>query len=258
LFLVSLAAQLGVLPLMMLYFKQFPTLFLTANFVVIPVATLILMFGIIVLFLNFVYLPLALQLGKIISFLVGFMNTYIRWLSSFEGFVIKNITFTPFLTVMLYVFIISVIYWVYKPKNKRFLYVLVMILSFQTLYFYTKSQTSIKNEMIVFNNKESIISIFESNTITFFSNDSLIQENQNIQEYVTAQFNPKVDFYPLENVLFFKNKKIIIVDENAIYNTSSKPDVVIIRQNSRINIERLILTSNPKIIVADKSGKQLV
>lgn len=254
LFLVSLAAQIGVLPLMLLYFKQVPTLFLLANLVVIPIATAVLIIGIVVLFLNFVYSPFALLLGKLISFLVEIMNNYIHWLSSFQDFVVKNITFTPFLTVALYLVIFSIIYWIYKPKNKRFLYVLVLILSFQVLYFYTKNETSHKNELIVFNAKESAISIFEANRITIFSNDSLIQENQSIQEYATAKFNPKIDFYPLENVLFFKNKKIIIVDESGIYNTSSKPDVVIVRQNSRINIERLILTSKPKVVVADKSN----
>lgn len=254
LFLVSLTAQLGVLPFMLLYFKQVPTLFLVANFVVIPVATLVLIFGIIVLFLNFAYLPLALLLGKLISTLIEFMNNYIRWLSSFQDYVIKNITFTPLLTVGLYIVILSVIFWIYKPKNKRFLYVLALTLSFQIIYFYTKYETSYKNEFIIFNNKESAFSIFEANKITVFSNDSLIQSNQSIQEYVTAKFNPKVNFHPLENVLFFKNKKIIIVDENGIYNISSKPDVVVIRQNARINIERLILTSKPKIIIADKSN----
>ena len=231
LFLVSLTAQLGVLPLMLLYFKQVPTLFLLANFVVIPVATVILIVGIIVLFLNFVYLPLALLLGKLISFLVETMNNYIHWLSSFQEYVIKNITFTPLLTVGLYLLLLSIVYWIYEPKNKRFLYVL-----------------------IVFNNKESAISIFEANKITIFSNDSLIDKNQSIQEYATAKFNPKVVFHPLDNVLYFKNKKIIIVDENTIYNTSIKPDVVILRQNSRINIERLILTSKPQLIIADKSN----
>ena len=254
LFLVSLTAQLGVLPLMLLYFKQVPTLFLLANFVVIPVATAILILGIIVLFLNFVYLPLALHLGKIISILVEFMNYYIHWLSSFEGYVIKNITFTPFLTVGLYLLILSVIYWIYRPKNKHLLTVLILTLSFQLVYFYTKRETSQKKELIIFNNKESAISIFDTNKITIFSNDSLIAKNQSIQEYATAKFNPKIAFYPLENVLFFKNKKIIIVDESGIYTTTSKPDVVIIRQNSRINIERLILTSKPKLIIADKSN----
>jgi len=158
------------------------------------------------------------------------------------------------LTLGLYLVILSVIYWIYNPKNKRVLYVLCLVFSFQALYFYTKNETSHKNELIVFNVKESAISIFDANKITVFSNDSLITENQSIQEYVTAKFNPKVLFQPLENVLFFKDKKIIIIDESAIYNISSKPDVVIIRQNSRINIERLILTSKPKVIVADKSN----
>jgi len=254
LFLVSLAAQIGVLPFMMLYFKQVPTLFLLANFVVIPIATAVLILGIVVLFLNFVYSPLALFLGKLISILVEVMNNYIHWLSSFQNYVIKNITFTPMLTLGLYLVILSVIYWIYNPKNKRVLYVLCLVFSFQALYFYTKNETSHKNELIVFNVKESAISIFDANKITVFSNDSLITENQSIQEYVTAKFNPKVLFQPLENVLFFKDKKIIIIDESAIYNISSKPDVVIIRQNSRINIERLILTSKPKVIVADKSN----
>ena len=254
LFLVSLAAQIGVLPLMMLYFKQVPTLFLLANFVVIPIATVVLILGIIVLFLNFVALPIALLLGKLISIAVEIMNRYIHWLSGFQNYIIKNITFTPLLTIGLYLVILSIIFWIYKPKNKHVLYVLILILSFQTLYFYTKNETANKAELIVFNNKESILSIFEANKIVVFSNDSLIQQNQSLQEYTTAKFNPEVVFHPLENVLIFKNKKILIVDESGIYTTSIKPDVVIIRQNSRINIERLIQTTKPKIIIADKSN----
>jgi competence protein ComEC len=254
LFLVSIAAQIGVLPLMLLYFKQVPTLFLLANLIVIPVATVILMLGIIVLCLNFVAMPLSLLIGKIITFLVETMNCYIHWLSSFEGYVIKNITFTALLTFVLYLVILSVIYWIYKPKNRHLLYVLSLIISFQFLYFFTKKETLNKEEFIVFNTKETAISVFDATKIIVFSNDSLINESQTIDEYKTAKFNPNTSFKPLENTLFFKNKKIIIVDEDGIYNTSIKPDIVVIRQNSRINIERLILTTKPEIIVADRSN----
>lgn len=254
LFLVSITAQIGVLPLMMLYFKQVPTLFLLANLVVIPIATAILILGIIALCLNFVAMPISLLIGKIISFLVELMNCYIHWLSSFQDYVIKNITFTSLLTLVLYLIILSVIYWIYKPKNKHLLYVLCLIISFQFLYFFTKKDTLNKEELIIFNTKETTISIFNSSKIHVFSNDSLVNKNQNIDEYKTAKFNPTISFEPLENILFFKNKKIIIVDEDGIYNTSIKPDIVVIRQNSRINIERLILTTKPEIIVADRSN----
>jgi competence protein ComEC len=254
LFLVSTAAQLGVLPLMMLYFKQIPTLFLLANFVVIPIATVVLILGIITLVLNFAYLPLALLFGKIISFLVDLMNQYIHFLSSFGNSIIKNITFTPILAISLYIIILTFIYWIYNPRNNRFIYVLSFVFLFQLIYFFTKKDLANKQELIVFNNKESIISVFDSNAIKVYSNDSLITTNTSLQEYKTAKFNPKTKFFPLENLIFFKNKKILVVDENGIYKTSIKPDVVIIRQNSRINIERLIRTTKPSIIVADKSN----
>lgn len=254
LFLVSIAAQIGVLPLMMLYFKQVPTLFLLANFVVIPLATVILILGIIVLCLNFIAMPLSLLLGKIITFLVETMNSYIHWLSSFQDYVIKNITFTSLLSVILYLVILSGIYWIYKPKSKNFLYVLSSIIIFQVVYFLTKKETLNKEELIIFNTKETTISTFFGSEINVFSNDSLVAKNQNIDEYKTAKFNSNISFKPLDNTLFFKNKKIMIVDEDGIYNTSIKPDIVVIRQNSRINMERLILTTKPEIIVADRSN----
>lgn len=254
LFLVSISAQIGVLPLMMLYFKQVPTLFLLANLVVIPTATAILILGIIVLCLNFVAMPISLLIGKIITFLVELMNSYIHWLSSFQDYVIRNITFTSLLTLVLYLIILSVIYWIYKPKNKHLLYVLCLIISFQFLYFFTKKETLHKEELIIFNTKETTISTFNNSKINVFSNDSLANKNQSIGEYKTAKFNPTTSFEPIANTLFFKNKKIIIVDEDGIYNTRIKPDIVVIRQNSRINIERLILATRPEIIVADRSN----
>lgn len=257
LFLVSLVAQLGVLPLIMLYFKQIPLFFLLANFVVIPLATFILMLGIITLFLNFIFLPLALQLGKIISFLIELMNQYIHLLSGFEKYIIKNISFTPILALTLYIVILSFIYWIYKPKNNRFMVFLTSIIVFQFAYFLTKENISTNKELIVFNNKESIISIFDSNRITIYSNDSIIEKNQSVLLYKTAKFNPITTFLPLKNLLFFKNKKILIVDKNGIYNISIKPDIVIIRQNSKINLERLIITTNPVIIIADKSNSYI-
>ena len=254
LFLVSLAAQIGVLPLMLLYFKQIPLLFLAANFVVIPVSTAVLILGVMLLFLNFIYMPLALVLGKLISILVAFMNFYIHWLSSFDTFIVKNIAFTPLLTIVFYLLIFSTIYWAYRPKNKQVLVILFMIICFQISYFITIKTIHNKSELIVFNFKESTLSIFDSQHLRVYSNDSLIAANQNMQDYITAHFNPRVSFHPLENVVYFNNKKIMIVDQEVVYKTSILPDVVILRQNSRVNIERLLITTKPKIIIADKSN----
>lgn len=254
LFLVSMAAQLGVLPLMLLYFKQVPTLFLLANLVAIPAATLVLITGIITLISNFLFTPVALLFGKIITLIVTFMNNYIQWLAGFEPFIIKNVSFTSVLAFLLYGILITFIYWMYQPKNKRFLYLLFFILSFQLVYFTTKKQALSQNELIVFNHKESVISVLNYNALTVYSNDSLIKQNQSVWQYANAKFKPKIQFKPLDNLFYFKGKKILIVDKNGIYNTSIKPNVVILRQNAYINLERLILSTKPSLIIADKSN----
>lgn len=252
--LVSLAAQLGVIPLMLLYFKQLPTLFLLANLVVIPLATLVLILGIICLFLNFTIPIISVWIGKIISFLVSIMNAYIHVLASFKDFILKDITFTTPIAILLYMLIFLGIYWVYKPSKLRFSFFLGMLLLFQTTTFYSVYETSKSTEMIIYNNKPSLISIKENNQLNVFSDDSLIALNKNIKAYQVAHFNLKTNYYPLENVLYFKSKKILIIDSSSIYNLKTKPDLVILTQNTKINLNRLIAYNQPKMIVADKTN----
>ncbi len=71
---VSVAAQLGVGPLIAFYFHRFSTYFLIANFVVIPLATLIL-YGALLTFL----LPVA---GGVVAGLAGCLNASLSWLAA--------------------------------------------------------------------------------------------------------------------------------------------------------------------------------
>ena len=61
--LVTLVAQIGVLPLSLYYFGQFPFLFLLANLVVIPLSSAILILGLCLV-------PIRFLPDKICSFLV--------------------------------------------------------------------------------------------------------------------------------------------------------------------------------------------
>ena len=61
--LMTLVAQLGVLPLTLYYFGQFPLLFLIANLVVIPLSSLILILGLALIPSVYLYFPLAKSLA---------------------------------------------------------------------------------------------------------------------------------------------------------------------------------------------------
>ncbi|MES2487601.1 MAG: ComEC/Rec2 family competence protein, partial [Bacteroidota bacterium] len=106
---ISLIAQMGVLPLSLYYFNQFPLLFLLANVVVIPLSNLVLGLGIITLLLNFTIPALAVYIAKALEFSITIMNGFIAWVASFESLVLKNIPFTLLLNLLLYVLIVMAV-----------------------------------------------------------------------------------------------------------------------------------------------------
>ena len=253
--LVSLAAQIGVLPLSIYYFNQFPILFLVANVLVIPLTFAILSLGILTLFLNFVSSTIASVIGIVLSKIIEVMNQYIAWISQFESFVIKNISFSLLLCVVSYVLIFTLIYLAYHPKHRNLKYALLSLFVFQIVFITTKYKENNIEELIVFGSKNSLITIKQKDKITAFTN-SPEENTENISQYKRGTFSEEVSVLPLENVLLFKNTKVLIVDSLATYKISQKPDVIILTQGTKVNLERLIKMNQPKIIIADNSNSK--
>lgn len=111
---VSIAAQIGVAPLIAYYFGRFSCLFLLTNFIVIPAATLIL------------YLSLATLLipsiGIILASIVGLLNTTLLYISTIPGATIDGLHPSVMLTVSIYAIIFATYYllWLTIPKTDEF------------------------------------------------------------------------------------------------------------------------------------------
>lgn len=250
--LISLAAQIGVLPISLYYFNQFPLLFLLANVVVIPLSNIILVLGLCVLILNFAWIDAAIYLGKILELLVEVMNGFIAWVASFDRLVFKDIPFTLVLSISLYLVIGFTALWIYKRNYSRTVAVLSSLLLFQCLFAFTAWDTKNKEEFIVFHNKKNTLMAHKDNsTITIMSTDSTAAESQNIIAYNKGNFNQSLKTQPLQNVVYFKGKKILILDKDALYPPNTKPDILILTNSLKINLERLIRQMNPGLIIAD-------
>ena len=48
--------------------------------------------------------------------------------------------------------------------------------------------------------------------------------------------------------------KLLIIDEKSVFTIPIRPDIVLLTQSPKINLERLITELQPKIIVADGSN----
>ena len=251
--LVSLAAQIGVLPLSLYYFNQLPLLFLLANLVIIPLSSLVLIVGIVILPLNYVLPSVAVFLGKILEYSIQFMNDYIHWIAQFKSGIITNISFSGWLTFSMYLVIVTFIYWMYHTKINNIKYILAMILLFQLSYISVKWNENQGSELVIFNEKSTLIGIKNQNSVIAFTD---IPENHNttLNHYTRGTFSDSLRIFPMQNAISFRNKRILVVDSLGIYKTSIKPEIVVLTQNPKINLTRLINEIKPKEIIADKTN----
>lgn len=251
--LVSLAAQIGVLPLSIYYFNQFPTLFLFANLLVIPLITLVLIGSIAILILH--WLPNSINnfIASVIDFLVTFLNRYVSWLNQWDFFRIQNISFNTLLCVVSYVALISFVFWLYKKNYFRFQLFLSAILSFQLVYMTTIIEHQSQREWILFNSKQTILIEKENQKAIVYTNNPEANERI-ISDYEKKSFCNEINIEPLTNTLVVKGKKCLILDSLGIFQTSVKPDIIVLTQNCKINLERIIQLVKPEIIIADGSN----
>lgn len=253
LLLISFVAQIGVLPLTLYYFGQFPLLFLVANVVAIPLSSIILVLGLVLIPFNFLLPKVAVSLSVFVNMLIDWMNNFTAWMVQFDAFIIKNITFHEVLVVLMYVIITCVIYFVYHPKVKNLSPILVAVLVFQMGCFFLNSYEKSNHEFVVFNVMKHNLFVETKNNISVFYTDDISKSKQTIESYARGKFVKKYHIEPVKNVFAFK-KTILCIDSLGVYNTKQKPEVVVLTQSPKINLKRLIAVIKPQQIIADGSN----
>ena len=254
---VSFAAQIGAFPLSIYYFHQFPGLFFVTNVIIIPFLSVIMALGVFVMVLAaFDYVP---ELpSKVLEWSIYLLNKIINWVASFEQFIIKDISFNWQLLLTLYFLIVIVIIWFKRPNFKKLSFALLAILLFQSTYFVTRWNNQQQNEWIVFNvKKNTLITERIGEGVTTFCNDSIQKEvtnNPTLKSYLVANFSAITTSKKLQNLYYFKNKKILIIDSLGVYRKEMKPDFIVIIQSPKLNLDRLLQMYKPEMIVADASN----
>jgi competence protein ComEC len=256
---LSFIAQIGVLPLTLSYFNQFPLLFLLANVVVIPLSNVVLGLGIITLLLNFTMPAIAIWMGKALELSITAMNGFIAWVASFESLVLKNIPFTLLLNILLYAVILLLVQWLYRRSYKYALACLCSIAVFQLAYMATSLNARKGQELVVFHNHASSLLAQKSHTgITVMSTDSLALQNRTVADYVRGSFNPALKLKPVPQLLWHNGTKVLVLDSIGLYPAGIKPDVLILTQNTSVNLSRVLHNLKPATVVADGTSRKSI
>ncbi|MDO6676187.1 ComEC/Rec2 family competence protein [Tenacibaculum sp. 1_MG-2023] len=257
LFTVSVAAQIGILPVSLYYFHQFPGLFILSNLIIIPFLSAILFGGIVIILLaTFSILPQFM--ADIYGFIISLMNYFVNWVSHQEVFLLKEIPMSLTTMVAWYIFIILLYKACVHKTLKRITLLLTSIIVLQGVYFYEKHQISNKDEFIVFHkSRQSVLGKRSGKELSIFSslNDSVLLQQKLLQSYRVGEDVSSKSIDSVFNIIPYKNKQILIVDSLGVYQINGVQNPIVILQNSpKINLTRLISTLKPQQIIADGSN----
>jgi competence protein ComEC len=254
---VSIAAQIGVLPLSLYYFHQFPGLFMLSNLIIIPCLGTILIGGIVMIFMALLGV-LPPFLASIYGFVISLMNSFVSWISQQEYFLFKDISLSFLLMMASYVFIILGTSFLIKKSPKKAIYFLGSVLLFQSVFLFENYQKNTKKELIVFHkSRKSIVGIRNRDDVKIYHNiDTLEVKSLNlIKTYAIGENLKPVLIKGFLDVFNFKNKDVLVIDSLGVYQLKGLENPIVVLQNSpKINLERLIKSLNPSHIIADGSN----
>ena len=270
-FTVTLSAQIGVAGISLFYFHQFPGLFILGNMLLLPLLPFIIGASLLLIFLLLIGFPtgwLTTSLNTVLEFII---ETVAR-ISSWDSFIIKEVHVSLWETILTYValfsFILFLLPYFKRSKRERFylkkpnwmlhLSVVSLILLFGIKGF--ESYSSSKDRFLVLHQATgSAVSVSNKNHAMLFADlhvmDSIRAVNS-LERLKAIENNRGKELIldSLKNVISYKDAQLIVVDQNGIYNTDIKNATILLSHSPKINLERLILELNPKLIIADGSN----
>lgn len=250
---VTIAAQLGVAPLSLFYFHQFPGLFLLSNSVILPFLGILLSIGILIICLSMISI-LPDWLVTIYGYLIDSLNHFIRWVANQEAFVITHISLSSLYMCILYATLIAIITLLKKYSYKKVIIVLVILLISVSITIVSKHNQEEAHLTIFHKNRQTLIGIYTSKEIILYTRDTTYQYNNDtrIEAYQNTFSIDSIITHPMQNYFSMKNKNLLVIDSLSIYNiTRMQPDYILLSQSPNIHLEHLICLYPSATIIAD-------
>ena len=258
LFTVSTAAQLGVLPISLFYFHQFPGLFMLSNLVIIPFIGSILIGGIVVIVLSLLKI-LPLFMANVYGVVISAMNAFVSWISKQESFLIEEISFSFLLLITTYGCLVVGVRFLTKRSYKNSLAFLGVVALFQLGLLYEKCQMGIKKELVIFHKSRQTLLVERTGKRIKVYHDLDSLQLLKLSALKSYKIGEKIEdvLYKskLPTVLKLQHTNLLLIDSLSVYQLPALQNcVVLLCQSPKINLVRLLKTIHPKEVIADGSN----
>ncbi len=256
---VTLSAQIGILPIALYSFQQFPNYFIITNFITIPLTTIILYLSIFLIITS--YIPIiATLIASVLKIALTVMLYAVGYIASLP-FSIISIGITNEQTILLYLFIFIIVFSIYKRNGKVFIFSFSILLFILSISVKRKYSSLTNTQLIVFaNNKIPVINMITKGNNYVLTTDSM-QSIRNGKRFWLINHCSRPSFYNFVNnqksFFLLNNKKIMIIADNQFnYKRTEQPfniDYLIITNQSKPNMKNILQIIHPKLLIIDKT-----
>jgi competence protein ComEC len=253
LFLVSICAQIGVGALSVFYFHQFPMLFFVSNLVVLPFLGLILGMGVLVIVLSLLGV-LPDFLANMYQFLIRQLNHFIANISNQEEFVAQEISLDILSLLLIYGFILLFFKWLENKNYWRLLSAMSVLLLLLSTSLFRNIESVSKNELVVFHDsKKTMIGLKKGKSLSLFSKEALETLPKYINDYkVALGLESFVHQLEMNNLIVVNDLYVLVVDQGNVFeSTLVCPDILLLVNSPKVNLERLVTIHQPSLVIAD-------
>ncbi len=178
---VSFAAQLATFPLGLYYFHQFPNYFFISNLIVIPMATIILYTGILLL------ITVPFGLGSVFSWLLNHELAFLNKAVVFVEEIPYSLMYGNYIGVhevlLLYLTVALILAWFYFRKTYLIFSISAMVVILLLISSAGRFSNSSRHQMIVYKVPDKSVLNFVGGRYNFLLSDQEFIKDENQQLY---------------------------------------------------------------------------
>ena len=277
---VSMAAQIGTLPLLLHYFHQFPTWFLLANLMVIPLVTLILYLT----FIVFAVAPVIPLLGKLMTLVLYWagqgMLFSVHFVERLPYSILDGLYPSDLTLCLIVLFAISITLFILYKNSKALIAALVLIIALLTFSNFSVYQKLSRKEVVVFNlSGKTLVALTSANKtiwITTAKNNTFENLKYYIKPYEGFRGIRKSSFICLsdtmnqsirnlayqENFLNFEGLSLYVFSDQKFNDVDwklfPKTDIIILPENSLVDPTLIRKYLPTTVIIESRTSRNAV
>jgi len=260
---VSLAAQILVFPLTIFYFHKFPMYFMLSGIVAVPLVTILIYLGTLILVFEYFYETINLVLAPIFNMLLVYLQSAISFLADLPYSKFENLWVGVFVLLLSYICILLMMIWLETRNFKIFVssltlcFVIIFYLNIRPILDAQKSNMDVYDVyggMMVDGFVKDKLYIIRSGSIAE-KTENFVALNNRIKHLHQSKTTIQ---YSLDTLSFYKlnGKLIYLLNSNQDFERlrpDLEVDYLVISKSKKSDPDYVLDKINPKNVILDRN-----